>query len=169
MIITIVCICVVIRQMPDLGGTAAVVGMLASMVMSWSLLVGPQILRQDFRQDLLLADVLKTYPVPPWQIALGELLAPVVILTAFHWLLLLIAAILLSNVHSVGVSSGLVISIAAGAAVVMPALNLIIFQVPNAAALLFPGWFMTSRGGPGGIEAMGSGSSSSSVSFWFSS
>ena len=40
--------------------------------MGWSLLIGPQFLRQDFRQDLPLADLLKTYPLRGWQLALGR-------------------------------------------------------------------------------------------------
>ena len=45
-------------------------------------MIGPQLLRQDFRQDLPLADLLKTYPLRGWQLALGELLAPAAILTS---------------------------------------------------------------------------------------
>ena len=142
-------------QMSHSAGLAATVGMISGMVLFWSLLVGPQILRQDFRQDLLLADVLKTYPIPPWQIALGELLGPVVILTAADWLLLLLAGLLLAQARDLGMNRALVLSIALGVAVVIPMLNLIVFQIPNAAALLFPGWFLASRGNQGGIEAMG--------------
>ena len=43
---------------------------------AWSLLLGPQFVRQDFRQDLAVADLLKMYPMRGWQVALGELLAP---------------------------------------------------------------------------------------------
>ena len=35
----------------------------------------PQLLRQDLRSDLLNADLLKAYPLPGWQIVLGEVLA----------------------------------------------------------------------------------------------
>jgi len=153
--IGITCLCVCIGQMNPTGGLATVIGMLSGMALSWSLLVGPQILRQDFRQDLLLADVLKTYPIPPWQMALGELLGPVVILTAVDWLLVLVAGILLGQTRGLEMSGALVASIALGVAVVIPMLNLIVFQIPNAAALLFPAWFLATRSGPGGIEAMG--------------
>ena len=37
-------------------------------------LSGPQLLRNDLRQDLPVTDVLKMYPMPGWQIVLGEVL-----------------------------------------------------------------------------------------------
>ena len=49
-------------------------------LLGYSLLLGPQFLRLDFRQDLPLADMLKTFPLRGWQIALGEILAPAVVL-----------------------------------------------------------------------------------------
>jgi hypothetical protein len=42
-----------------------------------------------------------------------------------------------------------------GAALLMPMLNLIILQIPNAAALAFPAWFQSAKGGGQGIEATG--------------
>ena len=63
-------------------------GSMAFMFLAMSFLIGPQLVRQDFRQDLVMADVLKTYPLEGWQVALGELLAPAVILTCLQWLLI---------------------------------------------------------------------------------
>jgi len=70
-------------------GWQGILGMIALGIAAWSMMMGPQILQQDFRQDLPLADVLKTYPVRGWQMVLGELLAPVAVLTGGQWLLLL--------------------------------------------------------------------------------
>ena len=42
-----------------------------------------------------------------------------------------------------------------GAALVIPMLNLITLQIPNAATLLFPAWFQATKGGGQGIEVMG--------------
>ena len=58
--------------------------------------MGPQLIRQDFRQELPMADLLKTYPLTGWQLAFGELFAPAAILTCTQWLLLIFAA---SDVH----------------------------------------------------------------------
>lgn len=47
------------------SGLRAALGMIAAMLMLWSLLLGPQLLRQDFRQDLPLADLLpRLIPCP---------------------------------------------------------------------------------------------------------
>ena len=66
--------------------------MIAAVLMCWSLLLGPQFLRQDFRQDVPLADILKTYPLRGWQLALGELLAPAAVLTGVQWFLLILVS-----------------------------------------------------------------------------
>ena len=42
-----------------------------------------------------------------------------------------------------------------GAALIIPMLNLITLQIPNAATLLFPAWFQATKGGGQGIEVMG--------------
>ena len=131
------------------------VGMFAGMLLIWSLMIGPQLLRQDFRHDLPQADILKTFPMPGWQIALGEILAPAAVLTGFQWFMLILAAGLLWNTESTVLEKPLRLGIAAGAGVILPVLNLIILQIPNAAVLLFPSWFQVSRDGAHGIEATG--------------
>jgi len=132
-----------------------VVGMMAAMFLVWSLFFGPQLLRQDLRQDLALADILKTYPMAGWQVALGELLAPAVILTAVQWFLLLIAAGLSAPIQRLGLERTAILGIGFGAAVIAPMLNLIQLQIPNAAVLLFPAWFQAAKDSPRGIEATG--------------
>jgi ABC-2 type transport system permease protein len=130
-----------------------VLGMFAGMLLVWSVLLGPQVLRQDLRQDLALVDMLKLYPMRGWQIALGELLAPAVILTCIQWMLLVFGIALLSQAH---IADGpLLPAIALGAAITLPMLNVISLQIPNAAVLLFPAWFQTGKDGPHGIEATG--------------
>ncbi|HMC29052.1 MAG TPA: putative ABC exporter domain-containing protein [Verrucomicrobiae bacterium] len=126
------------------------------MVMFWSFMIGPQLLRQDFRQDLPLADVLKALPLRGWQLVFGELLAPAAILTGIQWLLVIIAAASLTYLPGIGeVTLSWRVAIGFGAAIVLPMLNLISLIIPNAAVLLFPGWFQTGREGPQGIEATG--------------
>ena len=132
-----------------------VVGVVAGSLCLWALLLGPQIVRLDFRQDLPHADLLKTYPLRGWQIALGELLAPVVILTGIHWLLLIVAVVFGSQFSRGVVSGGLILALGVGAAIVLSMLNAISLLIPNAAVLMFPGWFQTGKGGPQGIEATG--------------
>jgi hypothetical protein len=138
------------------GEFSDVIPILLVMALVWSVLLGPQLLRHDLRHDLRSADLLKLYPLPGWKIILGELLAPAVILTAVQWTLLLLLTILVTGIPGGGpVELTTRLSLAAGAALVCPALNLISLLVPNAALLLFPAWLQTGPSGPQGIEATG--------------
>jgi hypothetical protein len=133
-----------------------VLGLGALMLAGWSLLIGPQIARQDFRQDLPVADILKMYPMRGWQVVLGELLAPAAILTAVQWVLLLVAVCFVERIpggESIPVLTRAAFGVAA--AIVVPMLNVVSLLIPNAAVLLFPAWFQTGRDAPHGIEATG--------------
>jgi len=122
-------------------------------VLGYSLLLGPQFLRSDFRTDLPMADVLKTFPLRGWQIALGEILAPVAVLAGFQWLLLLFGfgIVIFLPVKN----AALVVAIGISAACLLPVLDFLLLLIPNAAVLLFPSWLQTGKEGPRGIEATG--------------
>jgi hypothetical protein len=147
--------CAGLRESLGRSGLFAALGLMAGMLLLWSVLIGPQFLRHDFRQDLLVADVLKTYPMPGWQIALGEVLAPAAILSCVQWLLLILALGLGSQarVETAGWPNAWSIGLSAG--ILLPLLNLIILQIPNAAVLLFPAWFQLGKDAAHGIEATG--------------
>jgi ABC-2 type transport system permease protein len=141
------------RSTETMAGT---LGFIAIMFVAMSFLAGPQMVRQDFRQDLAMADVLKTYPIKGWQMALGELLAPAVILTGFQWVLLIFAVSLMSSWERQEFPMETRLVMACSVAVIGPGLNLVLLLIPNGAVLLFPGWFQTGKDGPQqGIEAMG--------------
>jgi hypothetical protein len=133
------------------------VGVFLGLMTLWVMLLGPQMVRQDFRKDLPMADLLKTYPLPAWQIAAGEVLPPTVILASMQYLMLLISFTLL--VHGPGLGNWMHLpeqtAIFLSAALVLPLLDAITLQIPNAAVLLFPGWFQTGKDAPQGIEATG--------------
>jgi ABC-2 type transport system permease protein len=155
LVVFAVCASVGIGQVSRGSGVRPALGMIAAMLMAWSLLIGTQLLRQDFRQDLPLADILKTYPLRSWQLALGELLAPAAALTGIQWFLLILVLGLLWQpaVARLGWPSWL--GLGFGAALVIPMLDLITLQIPNATALLFPAWFQAAKGGGAGIEVTG--------------
>ena len=141
-----------------------VLGIVAGVVALWSVVLGPQFVRQDFRQDLAAADLLKMYPLHGWQMALGELLAPALILTVVQWVLIGLAATLLHGGSSEGwpedAGNGYrqtPIVLAISAAIIVGPLNLVSLLIPNAAALLLPAWFAgpASGGATRGIEVMG--------------
>ena len=133
-----------------------VIGLGALIVGGWSLLIGPQIARQDFRQDLPVADILKMYPMRGWEVVLGELLAPAAILTGVQWVLLIVAVCFLERLPGEEPIPLLTrVAFGVAAAVIVPMLNVVSLLIPNAAVLLFPAWFQTGREAPHGIEATG--------------
>jgi hypothetical protein len=148
-------LCIGLGQSLAGGNLPSALGMAAGMLCIWTLFLGPQIFRQDFRQDLPLADLLKAYPMRGWQIALGELLAPAVILTGVQWVLLLIATLLSVQGTLAPLGRSGMMAACFGAALIAPMLNLITLQIPNASVLLFPAWFQAGKAGAQGIEATG--------------
>jgi hypothetical protein len=137
-------------------GVMGLFGVLALMFLVWSILLGPQVLAQDLRQDVRMADLIKVYPLKGWQVVLGELLAPVVILTCIQWLLIPLAVGgLLGLDREAQVPLGLIGGLAIALAIMAPALNVLSFIIPNASVLLLPAWFQTDKSMPHGIEAMG--------------
>jgi hypothetical protein len=137
-------------------GLAVVISMILVVAFIWSILLGPQLLRQDFRHDIRSTELLKLYPLPGWQVVLGELLAPTAILSAIQWTLVMLLVILFSQVPggpevlwAERVSVGLAVMI------LCPGVNFISLLIPNAGVLLFPAWLQTGPGSPHGIEATG--------------
>lgn len=133
------------------------VGIMALFFGAYALVVGPQFARQDIRSDLTHADVLKTYPLAGWQIVLGELLTPVVILTAILWLTLLTVMLTVQS-ETIGMTWltwELRMMIGLALALIVPPLATLQLLVPNAAALVFPAWFQISRTRGGGPEVFG--------------
>ncbi|HEY8507810.1 MAG TPA: hypothetical protein VIL32_05590, partial [Steroidobacteraceae bacterium] len=104
---------------------------------------GPQIVRQDLRGDLPRTDMLKTYPLAGWQVVLGEVLTPLVMLTSILWLLLLAAAFSYPPDRMPWLTPGLHATIVTGLGLLAPPFIAVQLLVPNAAALLFPAWSQT--------------------------
>lgn len=146
-----------LRSQPELAGMGAGLAMFATIFAGYVLLVGPHFARQDIRADLAHADILKTYPLPGWQIVLGELLTPLAILTGILWLLLLFIALILpvGPPGPAWLTPGLLIAGALAAAALTPVVVALQLLVPNATALVFPAWFQLSRRRGGGPEVMG--------------
>jgi hypothetical protein len=114
---------------------------------------GPIVARQDLRLDLPNADILKTYPLRGWQVVLGEVLAPIAIVTVLLWLLLLTAALTFEPPHAEWWTPGLGTVAILAIAVLLPFLSAIEVLVMNAAVVLFPAWMP--RGRAQGIDVLG--------------
>lgn len=112
-----------------------------------------------FRRDLNELDVLKGYPLPGWQIVLGQLLGGAAVIGTLQSLAILGAALTYPAVEDLAELSPMLVGIVAGSLwVVIWPLNLVNAFMPSAAALLFPAWMKTSSGRDahaGGIEVVG--------------
>jgi ABC-2 type transport system permease protein len=111
-------------------------------------------IRQDLRNDIANIETLKTLPIPGWEIVLGELLAPWVILLAIQWLLIPTAAVTIRGLRAWDHPQARLL-LGLGAALLLPCFTLIGLLIQNAAVLLFPDWVQTGRAAQRGIEAMG--------------
>ncbi len=138
------------------GETSVLVCTLLMIAFIWSILLGPQLLRQDFRHDIRSVELLKMYPLPGWQVVLGELLAPTAILSAIQWTILMLLVILFSRVPGgPEVTWGERFAVGLAATFLCPAVNFLSLLIPNAGVLLFPAWLQSGAGSPHGIEATG--------------
>lgn len=146
-----------LHRHPDARLLASTVGGVALIFAAYVLIVGPQFARQDIRSDLAHADILKTYPLRGWQILVGELLTPTAILTGVLWLALLTAAVAFqaAGAQLAWLTPALRVVAGLGLALIAPVVVALQLLVPNAAALLFPGWFQLSRTRGGGPEVIG--------------
>ena len=97
----------------------------------------------DFRGDVDQMALLKTLPTPAWRLALGEVLAPVLIFTLIQW------AALAAMAGFSGRTDPLLLVAAAFA----PVYNFVLFGIDNLLFLLFPTRVMVTT--PGDFQAMG--------------
>lgn len=116
-------------------------------------LVGPQIVMLDLRQDLAVMDMLKTYPLPGWQVVLGEALAPALLLTGAQWCMVVLAVMTFPDSAR---AMGDRVAVGLAAVILAPAVNMVSLLILNGAALLFPAWTRVGPGSAQGFEAMGS-------------
>jgi hypothetical protein len=151
-VVVIVVVCSALRR-PDFEIFRRIVATMAMVLAGYTLVFGPLLARQDLRQDLPNTDVLKTYPLEGWQIVLGEMLAPVAIITGLLWLLLLTAALTLQPPPGLPIASQIFAAIAV--AVLLPFLSAIQVVVMNTAAVLFPAWIQLGADRATGIDVFG--------------
>jgi ABC-2 type transport system permease protein len=148
--------CNALALQPQPQGPLLIVATIAMIMAGYIAFLGPQFCRQDLRSDLAHADILKSYPLQGWQVLLGELLTPVAILSTLLWLALLAVALTLQTPHAAWLTPGLRGVATAGIAAINPLLCAIQLLIPNAAAVLFPGWMHATRHrGERGIEMLG--------------
>jgi hypothetical protein len=122
----------------------------------WVLIAGPMLMRREVRLMMQRLDVVKTYPLRGWQVVLGEMLAPIALITAIEWLLLVVlavaAAALTGEYNSTMLFGGLGVI---GVALLVPPVVGLMTGIPFAATLYFPSWMSAVGQGGGGLDVMG--------------
>jgi hypothetical protein len=135
-------------------GPAATLGTFAIAAAAFAILVAPQVLRVDIRQDLQHLELLKTWPVKASAVVRGELIWPGILITGIAWAMIAVAATLSGTVlPRVGI--GWRLGTGLGVAIVAPALVFAQLTVHNAVALMFPAWVPLGTQRPRGLDAMG--------------
>lgn len=140
------------------GGEAIrhIVIVFSAIAAGYTVMLGPQIVRQDLRSDLPNIDLLKTYPIEGWRLALGELLAPALILSVVLWCTIVAAAASIDPAGEIEwLTPGVRVTAVACLAFAAPLLCIIQLIVPNSIMVIFPGWYNSSRSRSGGVEMFG--------------
>ena len=120
----------------------------------FSILLGPQAIRIDMRQDLQHLELLKTWPISSPAIVRGQLLWPGAMLTAAAWILIGLASLHPLMPLGAGDTTAQFSALVA-ALVVAPALIFGQLVIHNGMALLFPAWVPQGAQRARGLDAMG--------------
>jgi putative ABC exporter len=154
MVLIVVWLVLIVAVAPGRGGFAQIVGVFAGIGSAFAVVMAPQLMRLDLRQDLQNLDVLKTWPVRAAAVVRGEIAWPAAVVTAIAWALGAIALFFSAEVFE---QTGLAWRTAVGVAalILAPALVAAQYTIHNAAALIFPAWVPVGSGRPRGVDAMG--------------
>jgi ABC-2 type transport system permease protein len=121
-----------------------------------SLIMVGQSASAQLRKGMASMDLLKTYPLPGWKLALGELAGPVLLGSALQWAAIGIGTLLISGFVGRNADTMKTLALVASAlAVLLPMFNLSMSILPSAAALIFPGWIKPQDATASGIENTG--------------
>ncbi|HEU5217509.1 MAG TPA: hypothetical protein VFU23_02565, partial [Gemmatimonadales bacterium] len=118
------------------------------------LLLGPRVVRNDLRQDLLSLASIKTYPLSGAAVVLAEMASPTIVLTLFQLVMLVLAWLGLPTSTRGSLGPATTASIAVLGPLALLTLNAAGVGVQNALALVFPGWVRLGTDS-GGVEAIG--------------
>jgi ABC-2 type transport system permease protein len=144
----------VAASMGRANGLASMLGAFAFAGTAFAILLAPQVLRIDMRQDLAHLELLKTWPIKASAVVRGELLWPGVVITVLAWMMLAVA-VLLSGTILGKVGIGVRLGGGAALAILAPALVFAQLTIHNAIALVFPAWVPLGSQRARGLDAMG--------------
>lgn len=150
----LVSLTIVAASLGRANGLASMVGAFSLAGTLFAILMAPQVLRIDMRQDLRHLELLKTWPVKASAVVRGQLLWPGALITAGAWTMLAVA-MLLSGTTLTKVSLGWRMSGGVALAILAPPLVFSQLTIHNAVALMFPAWVPLGNQRPRGLDAMG--------------
>ena len=145
---------IIAASMGRANGLASLLGAFSFAGTVFAILLAPQVVRIDMRQDLAHLELLKTWPVKASAVVRGEMLWPGVIITAGAWTMLAVATYLSGTILG-ELSVGLRMGGGAALAILTPALVFSQLTIHNAVALTFPAWVPLGNQRPRGLDAMG--------------
>jgi ABC-2 type transport system permease protein len=134
-----------------------IIGAAALMFTAWTALFIPMLMRREMQQTLEHMDIVKSYPLPGWQVVLGGLVTPMTLMVFIEWWLLLVAVLALgSHTHDRALVVLLGSAGAGCVALLLPPLCGLMLCIPFAGVLYFPAWAQpVGTQSAGGIEVMG--------------
>ncbi len=128
---------------------------MAVMFTLWMTIMLTALVPFDFRGDLDRMAVLKSLPIVPWRLAVGQLLTPTLLVSGAQWLVL--AGILTAALAGLGSSNAAemrLVAVGTGvAAVFVLPFNFLLFGLENLLFLLFPARVLANQ--PGDFQALG--------------
>ncbi len=135
---------------------AQMAGALGLTWLGFTLVLGPQWIRNDLRGDLAHVELLRSYPLPGWAIVASETAASALTLTLLELALALMAYLAYVNDPTAHFFFG-----PRGrrrlfnqTVVLLPPINFMGMLIQNGAAVLFPGWIRVGAAAKG-VEALG--------------
>lgn len=113
--------------MPHLSDRMAILNFLGGLIF-YSFLLLPSAMKFDFRRDYSHLLLLKLLPLPAWRVVLGQIATPIVITTAFQFLMIAAACAIR------GMSPGVLLA----SLLSFPAMNFAVYGWENLMFLIFP-------------------------------
>jgi ABC-2 type transport system permease protein len=145
---------IIAASMGRANGFASLLGAFSLAGTVFAIILAPQVVRIDMRQDLAHLELLKTWPVQAPAVVRGELLWPGAMITAAAWTMLIVATLLSGTILG-SMSLGLRLAGGVALAILTPALVFAQLTIHNGVALLFPAWVPLGNQRPRGLDAMG--------------
>jgi hypothetical protein len=121
-------------------------------MITWMTVMFTAVVPFDFRGDVDRMAVLKTLPLAPWAVTLGQVLAPTLVVSLMQWLLLAVILVITQWTGQAELPLSGLPTVLTCAAVVLP-FNFQLFALENLLFLLFPTRLVANN--PGDFQAVG--------------